>query len=337
MDVDRARELACASEEPRRYEHTLRVTEMAGQLALLNGVDADKAKIAALLHDISKDCTSPGNNLSHAGDAARLMRSAYGVEDEDILNAVRYHTTGRAGMSKLEMVIFLADTLEPTRTYDGVGRLRDLALRDLRAGTLETLKELNIYLIKNGAEPAKDSLDAIAWLEGEKRLMPNGNTAFDSGDIRNKMMRTEDAAGSAASDAAATQAAGDRPSADLDRSIALAVAVADAIDDKKGRDITILDISGQSSFADCFVNATATNVRMLSTLRDEVDKAAEARGVTARGSEGSPQSGWILIDCGDVVVNLFLPEQREKYQIEKIWSDAARVDAARFSRDAKEE
>jgi ribosome-associated protein len=111
-----------------------------------------------------------------------------------------------------------------------------------------------------------------------------------------------------------------------ERSVELARSLAKAIDDKMGRDIVILDISGQSSFADCFVNATATNTRMLATIKDEVGDALEREGLEVKGTEGRPESGWILVDCGDVIVNLFLEEQRGKYQIEKIWSDAARID-----------
>ncbi|MDR1042861.1 MAG: ribosome silencing factor, partial [Clostridiales Family XIII bacterium] len=110
------------------------------------------------------------------------------------------------------------------------------------------------------------------------------------------------------------------------RSIEVARGIAKAIDDKRGRDIVILDISGQSSFADCFVNATATNTRMLATIEDEVGDVLERYGLETKGTEGRPESGWILVDGGDVIVNLFLEEQRAKYQIEKIWNDAKRVD-----------
>jgi nicotinate-nucleotide adenylyltransferase len=157
--------LVRSREKPRRFEHTLRVVEMATELARLHGVDEEKAKTAALFHDICKDCEKPGNDLAHAGDAADLMKSEYGIRDEDILNAVRSHTTGRAPMSDLELIVFLADTLEPSRDYEGVARLRELVYGDLRGGALEVLKELNSYLVKQGVAPAKDSLDAIRWLE----------------------------------------------------------------------------------------------------------------------------------------------------------------------------
>jgi ribosome silencing factor RsfS/YbeB/iojap len=306
--------LVRAKESPDRYEHTARVLEMAASLAERFGADEDRAMLAALFHDICKDCARPGNDLAHAGEAAGLMESEYGIGDEDILNAVRYHTTGRAHMSLLELVIFLADTLEPSRAYEGVSRLRGFVYDDIHKGALEVLRELNKYLIDSGAEPAEDSLDAIRWLEGENKTMQVRANERSNGRIAEKVMRE------------LPDEANGQGDADIRRSIEIARDIARAIDDKKGQDIVILDISGQSSFADCFVNATAANTRMLKSIGDEVDDALAKRGLEIKGTEGRPESGWILVDCGDVIVNLFLAEQRGKYQIEKIWSDSARVE-----------
>ncbi|MDR2157116.1 MAG: ribosome silencing factor [Clostridiales Family XIII bacterium] len=102
--------------------------------------------------------------------------------------------------------------------------------------------------------------------------------------------------------------------------------IKDVITDKKGQDVVVMDISGQSSFADFFVNATAANTRMLATLREELEKRLTALGIPPRGVEGKVTSGWVLLDCGDIIVNLFLEEQRNTYQIEKIWSDGTIVD-----------
>jgi predicted HD superfamily hydrolase involved in NAD metabolism len=165
ISTEQIAEVIRMAKPPRRYEHTMRVLDMAIDLARRCGADAEKARVAALFHDFCKDCLKPGNDLSHAEEAAERMRFEYGIADEDILNAVRYHTTGRAGMSKLELVIFLADTLEPSRTYEDVDRLRGLVYEDLYAGALEVMKSLNAYLIKEGKAPAQDSLDAIDWLE----------------------------------------------------------------------------------------------------------------------------------------------------------------------------
>ena len=97
--------------------------------------------------------------------------------------------------------------------------------------------------------------------------------------------------------------------------------VREIIDDKHGTDIIIIDISKQSSFADYFVNATAGNIRILGTLREEIEKQLEPMGIIAKHIEGKPNSGWILMDYGDIIVNLFSAEQRETYQLEKIWGD----------------
>jgi ribosome-associated protein len=109
-------------------------------------------------------------------------------------------------------------------------------------------------------------------------------------------------------------------------SLVLAKRLRDIIEDKKGVDVIILDISRMSSFADFFVNATATNTRMLSTLVDEVGKGIELTGTLPRGIEGRAETGWVLVDGGDVIVNLFLAAERDKYQIEKIWADAQYIE-----------
>ncbi|MDR0519143.1 MAG: nicotinate-nucleotide adenylyltransferase [Clostridiales Family XIII bacterium] len=155
-----------AAEKKSRWAHTKLVIGLASELAARNDESAHKAAVAALFHDLCKDGSKPENALAHAGEAADLMRSEYGIEDEDILNAVRYHTTGRAGMSKLEMIVFLADTLEPSRRYEGVARLRGKVYEDLHEGALMVLKSLNEFIIKEDKEPARDSLEAIEWLAG---------------------------------------------------------------------------------------------------------------------------------------------------------------------------
>ncbi|MDR2610049.1 MAG: ribosome silencing factor [Clostridiales Family XIII bacterium] len=102
--------------------------------------------------------------------------------------------------------------------------------------------------------------------------------------------------------------------------------IAHIIDDKKGADIVIIDISGLSSFADFFINATASNTRMLDTIVQEIDAKLSADGIQPKSIEGKAASGWVLADYGDVIVNIFLEEQRNTYQIEKLWSDGAFIE-----------
>ena len=101
----------------------------------------------------------------------------------------------------------------------------------------------------------------------------------------------------------------------------LALKTGEILSAKKAEDVVVLGIAEQSSFADFFINATAMNERQLSALADEVEGQLAKEGILSKNIEGRAPSGWILMDYGDIIINLFLPQQREMYQIEKIWSD----------------
>jgi ribosome-associated protein len=103
--------------------------------------------------------------------------------------------------------------------------------------------------------------------------------------------------------------------------IEIGMTAAKAISDKKGEYIVLIDISEQCSFADFFLNATASNERQLAALVGEVEDKLAQQGVLPKNIEGRANSGWMLMDYGDLIVNVFLPEQRDLYKLEKIWSD----------------
>lgn len=105
----------------------------------------------------------------------------------------------------------------------------------------------------------------------------------------------------------------------------MAKAIADLLSSKKAREVVMIDIAENSSFADYFVNATAGNERQLGTLAEDVgDKFAEL-GFEPKSKDGRPETGWILVDGGDVVVNLFTEETRNKYTLERIWNDCEMI------------
>lgn len=106
----------------------------------------------------------------------------------------------------------------------------------------------------------------------------------------------------------------------------IALFIASELDKRKAQDITIIDIAEKSGFADFFVIATASSLRQLQALSNYTeDKLAEI-GIIPRHIEGKGDCGWILMDYNDVIVNLFTAEQRDHYNIEKIWNDCIRVD-----------
>ena len=144
-----------------RYRHSVNVAAQARHLAELYGGDPQKAETAGILHDIMKDTdpqeqlrvmTEAGIALSeveqsshklwHAISGAAFVRTQLGITDEDILNAIRYHTTGRAGMSVLERIVFN----KHDREFDGADKLKKLVEKDLReailAGLTFTIRDL---------------------------------------------------------------------------------------------------------------------------------------------------------------------------------------------------
>lgn len=97
--------------------------------------------------------------------------------------------------------------------------------------------------------------------------------------------------------------------------------IANLLNNKKAVDVVLIDISEKSSIADYFVNASTGSERQLRSLADDVEDKFAELGFNTRGKEGLPESGWILIDGGDVIVNLFTRDVREKYSLDKIWGD----------------
>ncbi len=94
-----------------------------------------------------------------------------------------------------------------------------------------------------------------------------------------------------------------------------------ALENKKGEDILVLDISHLTPIAESFVLCSGPTDRVLETLRDAALDAAEEAGWPAR-VEGEPTSGWVLIDFGDVILHLFTPEVRRYYDLEGLWAKA---------------
>jgi len=106
-----------------------------------------------------------------------------------------------------------------------------------------------------------------------------------------------------------------------------ALEAARIIDDHKGEDTVVLDIGGVSSFADYFVISTARSSAHLAGLHRELDEFLRSRGMRPLngGHKSGGESGWLLLDCGDFVIHLMEKEQREFYDLERLWFKAERV------------
>ncbi|MCI5597372.1 MAG: bis(5'-nucleosyl)-tetraphosphatase (symmetrical) YqeK [Lachnospiraceae bacterium] len=155
----------------KRYEHTLGVEYTAAALAMRYGADMNKARVAGLLHDCAK--YFPGEKLLakcrkhhleinqyeqdypellHAKVGAYLASSKYGVQDEEILSAITWHTTGRPDMTLLDKIIYIADYIEPNRNKaPDLDEIRELAFKDLDECLMTILSHTLSYLKEKGS------------------------------------------------------------------------------------------------------------------------------------------------------------------------------------------
>ncbi|MBE6037063.1 MAG: ribosome silencing factor [Clostridiales bacterium] len=106
----------------------------------------------------------------------------------------------------------------------------------------------------------------------------------------------------------------------------IALKAAAILNEKKARDVVVIDVTEKSSFADFLVIASGGSERQVRSLASELsDKLAE-EGIFSRSIEGRGPSGWILMDYGDIVINVFSQDQRSRYNIEKVWGDGIFLD-----------
>lgn len=110
-------------------------------------------------------------------------------------------------------------------------------------------------------------------------------------------------------------------------SLELAKVAAIAADDKKATDIVLLDLTSMSDVCDYFLICSGTNARLVDAIVDEIrEKVSKNCGISPLSTEGRAGMRWILLDYGQVVIHVFLPEVRDYYRLERLWGDAPRVD-----------
>jgi predicted HD superfamily hydrolase involved in NAD metabolism len=177
----------------KRWIHTTGVVQSAIELARKFGADSEKAELAALLHDYAKYWTADKMQtmirkyeadhdvlqyefeLWHGPAAAAAARVQFQITDQAVLNAIRYHTSGRVGMSTLEKVVCLADYIEPNRDYDGVQHIRACAEEGLEKGLIAGLDQTLSFLIRKGKKVFPQTILARNYLIDEWNAR-NGGT-----------------------------------------------------------------------------------------------------------------------------------------------------------------
>lgn len=169
-----------------RLEHTLSVVDEALRLAKIHKAPEDKVKIAALLHDFAKnlsleeslrlveehgleldDVTVTSTELTHGPLGAKMVREFFNIGDQEILNAIAYHTTGRENMSTVEKIVFLADFIEPGREFEGIEAIRSKAEEDLDEAILMALDSTITYLLRKKSIIHVNTVHARNYLLGK--------------------------------------------------------------------------------------------------------------------------------------------------------------------------
>lgn len=166
-----------------RYEHSLRVADCCKRLAKIYKIDENRAYLSGLVHDCAKNLEEfymlnkklnsdiifdteerDNENLRHAPIGAVVCKDLYGIFDEEILSAVRYHTIAKENMTLLEKILFISDKIEPDRKYDTVDELRRLADFDIDRAIVKFLNDSFEYLEKKSQKVHHLSVKARDYL-----------------------------------------------------------------------------------------------------------------------------------------------------------------------------
>lgn len=162
-----------------RFRHTLGVRTAGLQLASKYGADLQKTAMAALFHDYAKGFDKnellqrvtqyhlqpdslmiQAHQLLHGSVAAAIALNEFGIDDDEVLRAIEFHTTGRKNMGTIEKIVYLADFIEEGRDYEGVAFLRSLANQELDLAVYQALNNTMIYVLQTGKLLHPNTLEA---------------------------------------------------------------------------------------------------------------------------------------------------------------------------------
>lgn len=172
----------------KRYLHCLRVMETATLLAEIYELDIQKVQTAAILHDCGKlkngtellkkayefdimiDTVMEYNpELLHASIGAEIANMEYGIKDTEVLNSIKYHTTGRENMTMLDKIIYIADYIEPSRNFAGVEEVRKLAFGNINSSMALALDNTIEFLIKDNKLIHLDTIKARNYFKQQTK------------------------------------------------------------------------------------------------------------------------------------------------------------------------
>ena len=179
-NFNKLKEIVKSKMSLKRFTHTLGVVEMSEKLAKIYNANIEKCKVAALLHDICKEMNMEyiknicknnfinelseedleNNEILHGFAGAYYVKNELGINDKEILNAIKYHTVGAKDMTLLEKIVYIADAIEYGRNYPSVVEIREETFKNLDKGILMEIEHKEEYLESIGkkSHPNTDEL-----------------------------------------------------------------------------------------------------------------------------------------------------------------------------------
>ena len=291
-----------------RFAHTYHVVKRG--LEICTDEEKESVFVACLLHDCAK-FVSPADygkygfvapsdmpkSVIHSFLGAEVARFDFGVTDQEILDAIAYHTTGRPNMTRLEKIIYVADKTEDTRPYP---------LAHLKRGSLDTtfikcLKEAyEVCLERHHDSVCPLSEQTLAYYcPKEKDTHKIQLEQHIPKEERKEMQKSN-----------------------LNETVKNICA---ALSAKQATEIKIVDIRGSSDIADYFVICSGRSAPQVKAIFEHLEEQLEKQGKFALRKEGQTEGRWIAIDYGDVIVHIFHKETRELYSLDTLWNNGQNV------------
>lgn len=335
-----------------RIEHIRRVALAAVKLAKRYSVSTADAATAALLHDIAKETDAKQlqamgfpvpnaaqdmpKSIRHAEYGAVIAKYAFGVENEEIIEAVRQHTTGGKNMSKLAEVVFLADYIEEGRKFAPADEVRLVARQSLKKAIELALRYEIEHLKESGGEiypltqKVCDSYKKLNKEQKEDGAEEKKEEKKKAASKKKKESAKEESTELDQSAETLTAVAEETKTRETvkrgaDESHKLAREIGEYLSEKKASEVTLIDVRERTVITDYFVIASASSTTAVRALAEYVDeKLSKGKGLEPLHRDKNPQ--WYAVDYGNVILHIFLKNVRLTYDLERLWSDGTNTE-----------
>lgn len=291
-----------------RFSHTYHVVKRGQEICKVE--EQQDAFVACLLHDCAKrlgasDYAKYGftptadmpASVVHSFLGAEVARRDFGVTDQQILDAIAYHTTARPNMSRLDKIVYVADKTEDTRPYPlshlkrgSLDRMFVKCLREAYEVCLERHHDSVCPLSQQAYEFYCPEESSVHTIQQEVRMTTENKTTAQKTDFNETVQN-----------------------------------ICAALSAKQALDIRIVDIRGASDIADYFVICSGRSAPQVKSLFEHLEEQLEKLGKFALRKEGQGEGRWIAVDYGEVIVHIFHKDTRELYALDTLWNNGNNV------------